>query len=81
MRYKHIVRQVLAEPPEARLIHVVVEPIVGFLMKMHTPDGLQIAFASLRDGDSEVYVMQANGSGQTNITNNGATDFEVSWSP
>ncbi|MBU4511368.1 peptidoglycan DD-metalloendopeptidase family protein [bacterium] len=31
----------------------------------------KIAFASYRDGDLEIYVMNADGSNQTNITNNG----------
>ena len=33
-----------------------------------SPDGTQIAFRSERDGNREIYLMQADGSGQTNLT-------------
>ena len=41
----------------------------------------RIAFSSDRDGDYEIYVMNADGSDQTNLTNNDTTDWEASWSP
>jgi hypothetical protein len=41
----------------------------------------RIAFVSDRDGNDEVYVMDADGSGQTNLTNNLAGDFQPAWSP
>src|ERR687893_2407217 len=44
------------------------------------PNG-QIAFVSLRDGNDEIYVMNADGSDQTNLSNNDADDFNPSWSP
>ena len=40
-----------------------------------------IAFASNRDGNFEIYVMNPDGSGQTNITNNPASDNYPAWSP
>ena len=43
--------------------------------------GTQIAFMSDRDGNGEIYVMNADGSGQTNLTNNPAYDDEPAWSP
>ncbi len=39
-----------------------------------------IAFHSVRDGDYEIYVMNADGSGQTNLTSNGAQDIYPAWS-
>src|SRR4030042_989106 len=39
-----------------------------------SPDGAKIAFLSNRDGNVEIYVMNADGSAQTNITNNEAPD-------
>ena len=33
-----------------------------------SPDGVRIAFESERDGDAEVYIMNADGSGLTRIT-------------
>lgn len=46
-----------------------------------SPDGKRIAFFSNRDGNEEIYVMNTDGSGQTNLTNNPAHDFFPSWSP
>ena len=40
-----------------------------------------IAFVSVRDGNHEIYVMAADGSGQTNLTNNPAQDDNPAWSP
>ena len=42
-------------------------------------DGSKIAFASDRDGDYEIYVMNSDGSGQTNLTNNAAGDSDPSF--
>ena len=38
-----------------------------------SPDGTMIAFRSHRDGNEEIYVMAADGSGQRNVTMNPAT--------
>ena len=59
-----------------------------------SPDGTKIAFASLRDEPDpsncfptpygcnwEVYVMNADGSGQTNLTNDPALDTDPDWQP
>ena len=49
-----------------------------------SPDGSKIAFVSDRDGNSEIYVMGADGSAQTNLTNNLADESiqgDFSWSP
>ncbi|MDQ4005967.1 MAG: DPP IV N-terminal domain-containing protein, partial [Actinomycetota bacterium] len=42
----------------------------------------RIAFTSERDGPEEIYVMNADGSGQTNLTNLQAdNDRDAAWSP
>ena len=41
----------------------------------------QIAFASHRDGNSEIYVMNINGGNQRRLTNNPDNDSYPSWSP
>jgi len=41
----------------------------------------RIAFSSNRDGDFEIYVMNADGSGQTRLTSNSVHDFRPAWSP
>jgi Tol biopolymer transport system component len=46
-----------------------------------SPDGLMIAFQSFRDGDYDIYVMNADGSGQRAVTNNTVDDEDPAWSP
>ncbi|MGB0092498.1 MAG: hypothetical protein WBP81_08190 [Solirubrobacteraceae bacterium] len=53
-----------------------------------SPDGQQIAFMSTRDTNpdtgftnEEIYVMNADGSRQTRLTNDPAEDSEPAWSP
>ena len=49
-----------------------------------SPDGSQIAFASHRTGTHEIFVMNADGTGQTQVTNcaiEGAQCSAPSWSP
>ena len=41
----------------------------------------RIAFVTNRDGNFEIYVMNPDGSGQTNITNSSLPDFQPAWSP
>jgi Tol biopolymer transport system component len=44
-------------------------------------DGQRIAFASNRDGNFEIYVMYADGTNQTRLTEYPAADTEPTWSP
>ncbi|MEJ7654854.1 MAG: hypothetical protein WKH64_16715 [Chloroflexia bacterium] len=44
-------------------------------------DGGKIAFASNRDGNFEVYVMDPDGGNQMNISNNAAFDGKPVWAP
>ena len=48
-----------------------------------SPDGMQIAFESNRDGDNnwEIYVMNADGTNPINLTNHPAEDTRPDWSP
>ena len=46
-----------------------------------SPDGTKIAFASNRDGSTQIYVMNADGSLQTRLSNNSATESTPAWSP
>jgi Tol biopolymer transport system component/tRNA A-37 threonylcarbamoyl transferase component Bud32 len=43
--------------------------------------GSRIAFATERDGNSEVYVMNEDGSGLVNLSRNPASDLRPRWSP
>ena len=45
-----------------------------------SPDGRRLCFFSNREGALDIFVMNADGSGQVNISS-GAHDFECTWSP
>ena len=45
------------------------------------PVTAKIAFASNRDGNSEIYIMNPDGSQQVNLTQHPAADFDPAWSP
>lgn len=46
-----------------------------------SPDGRRIAFMSERDGNRQIYVMDANGQNQARLTNHSFDDRHPSWSP
>lgn len=48
---------------------------------MVSPDGTRIVFSSSRDGNSEVYVMNQDGSNVFRLTNNRAADITPTWNP
>jgi TolB protein len=46
-----------------------------------SPDGTRVAYASKHTGNNEIYVINADGTGGTNITNDPAPDGHGNWSP
>ena len=46
-----------------------------------SPDGSKLAFTSNRDGNSEIYVVNRDGSGLRRLTNNPMIDVTPTWSP
>jgi Tol biopolymer transport system component len=46
-----------------------------------SPDGTKIAFASTRDTNSDIFVMDPNGANVTRLTNDAADDAQPAWSP
>jgi TolB protein len=46
-----------------------------------SPDGRRIAFSNDRDGNREIYVMNADGSEVRRLTNSLGVDFAPSWRP
>jgi hypothetical protein len=46
-----------------------------------SPNGAKIVFTSTRDGNREIYVMNADGTAQTRLTVNTETDSHPIWSP
>jgi Tol biopolymer transport system component len=51
------------------------------MLPVWSPDGSQIAFASDRDGDFEIYIMQEDGTNIRQLTDNARLDNKPSWSP
>ncbi len=45
------------------------------------PETAKIVFRSMRDGNSEIYIMNPDGSDQTNLTRHRANDLAPVWSP
>ena len=46
-----------------------------------SPDGEHIVFVSTRDGIEEIYIMDANGANQVNLTLNDGSDLDPDFSP
>jgi TolB protein len=46
-----------------------------------SPDGAKIAFVSQRDGNAEIYVMNADGTNPVRLTNDPGYDADPAWSP
>jgi TolB protein len=46
-----------------------------------SPDGRRLLFVSRREGNAEVYVVNADGGGQRRLTRNPAEDRDPAWSP
>ena len=52
------------------------------LAPVWSPDGSKIAFQMQRDGNQEIYVMDADGDPEVNVSNRPASaDFDPDWSP
>jgi hypothetical protein len=70
----------------SRLLGAAVLIVVSLLAPAATADASfpgqngKIAFASNRDGNWEIYSMNSDGTGQTNLTNNSASDTDPAWS-
>src|SRR6266567_5672538 len=73
--------QTCALPICSGLQRLTSHPLVDASQAAWSPDGRRILFGSNRDGDFEVYVMDVDGSNQTNLTRDPASDDSASWSP
>jgi Tol biopolymer transport system component len=63
-------------------------PLFSDVQPAWSPDGKKIAFATDRGGNWEIYLVNADGTNEINLTNNPASDFDnvgggpgPSWSP
>lgn len=72
-----------AEEPTAAPAEIAEEPPAIEPTPTQEPTEIpcMIVFDSDRDNNKEIYVMGPDGSSQTNLTNNGADDFDPVWSP
>jgi TolB protein len=53
----------------------------SYFTPVFSPDGKRIAFASNRDGNNEIYVMNIDGSGLRRLTNHPAYEVAPTWNP
>jgi Tol biopolymer transport system component len=54
---------------------------VALMFPKWSADGTQIGFTTGRDSNDEIYVMNADGSGQMRLTDNPADDEISIWQP
>jgi hypothetical protein len=47
----------------------------------YSPDGTRLVFDSSRDGNTQIYLMDASGSNQRRLTQDESDDWGASWSP
>ena len=70
--------------PRCLSTHFILTGVVALsltLLTMGIDANAQIAFASNRDGNFEIYVMDTDGRNPRRLTNNPAIDWDPSWSP
>ena len=66
------------------LAHLILASVIVFgltLLMVCVDAQAQIAFSSNREGNYEIYVMNADGGNQQRLTNNPHADWSPSWSP
>ena len=64
-----------------RLVNVQVTDTGANSQPQFSPDGQWLVFTSSRDGNREIYLMARDGAGQTNLTQDAATDTDPVWQP
>ena len=74
--------QICSAAPDGSDVQVILsEDNVKSHLPTLSPDGTKIAFASDRDGNPEVYVMNVDGGGIRRLTDDAALDEYPTWSP
>ncbi len=72
--------QILAMGLDGSQVEVLTDTEAANQTAVFSPDGKTIAFQSERDGNREIYVMDADGGNPVNITNNPHEDSHPKWS-
>jgi Tol biopolymer transport system component len=80
-RYPEGAWELFAAFNPAQPLHAGAEVFIGRVTPGLPPGQEQIAFASDRGGNFDIYVMDADGNGQTPLTTDPARDLSPSWSP
>jgi len=80
--FHHYDGPLLLDPNQIRTIYAFADDNVGNRSSLASHElSRKIAFETTRDGNPEIYVMNADGSNQTNVTNNPGDDYNPDWSP
>lgn len=66
---------------ETNLVELVDSPPTADFNAQWSPDGERILFVSDRSGNFDLYVMNLDGSGLTQLTTDNASDYNPQWSP
>ena len=70
----------IPDPPTKR--EVILRPIeVSTRTAIESPDGTRIVFMSNRDGDWDLYVMDADGTNVQQLTDTPGPEWGPAWSP
>jgi Tol biopolymer transport system component len=70
-----------ADPSKPRKLASAFLPAMALPQFSWSPDGRRIAFVSKRDGNTEIYVTNADGSEQRRLTRSATKDRTPVWSP
>ncbi|HWP38330.1 MAG TPA: Ig-like domain-containing protein [Gemmatimonadales bacterium] len=65
----------------ARFVRLTTDSVKNEFEGSYSPDGSRIAFVNDRDGNPELYIMNADGSGARRLTNSPDTEGSPSWTP
>jgi Tol biopolymer transport system component len=68
-------------PDGSGVVNLTNTPDVRNYLSSWSPDGSEIAFASNRDGNYEIYVVPSTGGLARNLTNSAGDDLNPAWSP
>ena len=79
MRHYEII--FLVHPDQTDLTPLTTDTLHDEITPSWSPDGRQIAFATNRDGNYEIYVMDADGTHLVRLTNHPARDDSPAWRP
>jgi Tol biopolymer transport system component len=85
-------RSIASGDPSASDSEIFTAPLVGDLTQLTSnstkdfsptwsADGTKIAFVTSRNGNEEIYLMNADATGGAKLTENQVTDYSPAWSP